>query len=105
METSTATWPAGRILALIGLILYIATGVFPYAASGLVAPLWGIAVLYFGWGIGFFSTDPSLPTPLGVGVGDACRRPRLLVDRACPSVKLPSTGRPSYADRVRGVSR
>ncbi|HET7847226.1 MAG TPA: hypothetical protein VFL72_07005 [Acidimicrobiia bacterium] len=56
METSTATWPAGRIVSLIGLILYTATGVFPYAASGLVAPLWGIAVLYFGWGIGFFST-------------------------------------------------
>ena len=56
MTTSGTTWPAGRILALIGLILYIATGVFPYAASGLVAPLWGIAVLYFGWGIGFFST-------------------------------------------------
>ena len=56
METSTASWPAGRILALIGLILYTATGVFPYAASGLVAQLWGIAVLYFGWGIGFFST-------------------------------------------------
>lgn len=56
MATSTATWPAGRILSLIGLILYVGTGVFPFAASGLVAPLWGIAVLYFGWGFGFFST-------------------------------------------------
>ena len=55
-DSRGTNWPVARILGLIGLILYIATGVFPYAASGLVAPLWGIAVLYFGWGIGLFST-------------------------------------------------
>jgi hypothetical protein len=56
MTTSDTTWSTGRILGLIGLILYVVTGVFPYAASGLVAPLWGIAFLYLGWGIGLFLT-------------------------------------------------
>jgi len=56
LTTSNEGWSGARILGMIGLVVYIATGVFPYAASGLVAPLWGIAVLYFGWGIGFFST-------------------------------------------------
>ncbi len=52
MTMSTETWPAGRIGGLVGLVIYIATGVFPFAASGLVAPLWGIAVLYVGWLLG-----------------------------------------------------
>ncbi len=56
MTTSNETWPTGRVLALIGLILYLATGVFPYLASGLVAPLWGIAVLYAGWLLGLWLT-------------------------------------------------
>jgi hypothetical protein len=30
--------------------------VFPFAASGLVAPLWGIVVLYVGWLIGLWVT-------------------------------------------------
>jgi hypothetical protein len=54
--TTSTSWPAGRVLGLIGLILYVATGVFPYAASGLVAPLWGIAVLYAGWLVGLWLT-------------------------------------------------
>ena len=56
MTTSTGAWPTGRVLALIGLALYIGTGVFPYLASGLVAPFWGIAVLYSGWLLGLWST-------------------------------------------------
>lgn len=56
MTTSNETWPTGRVLALIGLILYIGTGIFPYLASGLVAPLWGIAVLYAGWLLGLWLT-------------------------------------------------
>jgi hypothetical protein len=57
MTTSTTTtWPAGRVLALIGLVLYLGTGIFPYLASGLVAPLWGIAVLYAGWILGLWLT-------------------------------------------------
>jgi hypothetical protein len=56
MTTSTGAWPTGRVLALLGLVLYIGTGVFPYLASGLVAPLWGIAVLYVGWLLGLWST-------------------------------------------------
>jgi len=55
--TSTSTsWPASRVLGLIGLIFYVGTGVFPYLASGLVAPLWGIAVLYAGWLVGLWLT-------------------------------------------------
>lgn len=56
MTTSTEPSSAGRILALIGLVLYLATGVFPYLASGLVAPLWGIAALYVGWLAGLWLT-------------------------------------------------
>lgn len=56
MTRSTEAWPTGRVLALIGLVLYIGTGVFPYLASGLVAPLWGIVVLYVGWLLGLSST-------------------------------------------------
>jgi hypothetical protein len=54
---TTTTWPAGRVLALIGLVLYLGTGLFPYLASGLVAPLWGIAVLYAGWVLGLWLTS------------------------------------------------
>ena len=54
--TTSTSWPASRVLGLIGLILYIGTGVFPYLASGLVAPLWGIAVLYAGWLVGLWLT-------------------------------------------------
>jgi hypothetical protein len=53
---TTTTWPAARVLALIGLVLYLGTGIFPYLASGLVAPLWGIAILYAGWLLGLWLT-------------------------------------------------
>ena len=57
MTTQTTTnWPIGRVLGLVGLVLYVVTGVFPYLASGLVAPLWGIAVLYGGWLLGLWPT-------------------------------------------------
>jgi hypothetical protein len=36
--------------------MYIVTGVFPYAASGLLVPFWGIAVLYAGWLVGLWVT-------------------------------------------------
>lgn len=55
MSTRTG-WTAGQVAALVGLVLYVGTGVFPYLASGLVAPLWGIAVLYAGWLIGLWLT-------------------------------------------------
>ncbi|MGH8944197.1 MAG: hypothetical protein ACRDWF_15375 [Acidimicrobiia bacterium] len=54
--TTSTSWPPSRVLGLIGLILYVGTGVFPYLASGLVAPLWGIAVLYAGWLVGLWLT-------------------------------------------------
>ena len=56
LTSTPETWPTGRILALVGVVLYVVTGVFPFAASGLVAPLWGIAVLYGGWLIGLWLT-------------------------------------------------
>lgn len=57
MTTSdSSSGSAGRIVALVGLILYLVTGVFPYVASGLVAPLWGIAVLWTGWLVGLWLT-------------------------------------------------
>ena len=38
-----------KIAAVIGVVLHLAVGVFPYAASGLVVPVWGIVVLYGLW--------------------------------------------------------
>ena len=54
--TSESNPTVGRVVSLIGLILYIATGVFPYLASGLVAPMWGIIVLWVGWLAGLWLT-------------------------------------------------
>ncbi len=56
MTSTTTAGPSARILSLIGLVLYIVTGVFPYLASGLLAPLWGIAILYVGWLLGLWLT-------------------------------------------------
>ena len=53
---ATTNWPVGRVLGLIGVVLFLVTGVFPYLASGLVAPLWGIGVLYAGWLLGLWLT-------------------------------------------------
>lgn len=50
--TSAANRWSGRIAGISGLALYLLVGVFPYAASGLVAPLWGIVFLYAGWLVG-----------------------------------------------------
>ena len=39
----------GRWAAWVGFFLHLATGVFPYAVTGLVAPLWGIVTAYVVW--------------------------------------------------------
>ena len=39
----------GKWAAWVGLFLHFAIAVFPYAATGLLAPLWGIAIVYLGW--------------------------------------------------------
>lgn len=40
----------GRQLAgVLGFVLHVAVAVFPYAASGLLAPAWGYVVLYGVW--------------------------------------------------------
>ena len=45
---------ANRVVAWIGLSLHIAIAVFPFSASGLLAPLYGIALVYLGWALGLF---------------------------------------------------
>lgn len=51
-SSPAASNPLGRILDLFGVVLYLLTGVLPYAASGLVVPMLGILILYIGWGVG-----------------------------------------------------
>ena len=38
-----------KVAAVVGVALHLAVGVFPYAASGLLVPIWGIVVLYALW--------------------------------------------------------
>ena len=45
---------ANRVVAWVGLVLHIAIGVFPFSATGLVAPLYGIALAYLGWALGLY---------------------------------------------------
>lgn len=54
MTSDATSTTAGRVVSIVGLVLYLATGVFPYLASGLVAPLWGIVVLWIGWLVGLW---------------------------------------------------
>ena len=35
--------------AWVGFFLHLVIGVFPYSASGLLAPLYAIAIVYIGW--------------------------------------------------------
>ena len=41
--------PRHKWAAWVGFFLHLAIGVFPYSAAGLLAPLYGIAILYVGW--------------------------------------------------------
>ena len=38
-----------KVFAAAGIVLHLVAGVFPFAASGLIAPLWGVVVLYLWW--------------------------------------------------------
>jgi hypothetical protein len=38
-----------RIAGIAGLALHVLTAVFPYGASGLLAPAWGYVLLYAVW--------------------------------------------------------
>jgi hypothetical protein len=38
-----------KVAVVVGVVLHLAVGVFPYAASGLLVPIWGIVVLYALW--------------------------------------------------------
>ena len=53
--------------AWVGFFLHLVIGVFPYAASGLLAPLYGIALVYVGWfALLFFALKWWNKTPLRV---------------------------------------
>jgi hypothetical protein len=43
----TSVWP--KVAAWIGLVLHLVVGVFPYLASGLMVPGWGLVVLWVVW--------------------------------------------------------
>jgi hypothetical protein len=43
------TSTGARIAGVIALVLHLGIAVFPFSASGLLAPLWAIAVVYAGW--------------------------------------------------------
>ena len=38
-----------KVAATVGVVLHLAVGVFPYAASGLIVPVWGVVVLSGCW--------------------------------------------------------
>lgn len=40
---------AARVAAWLGLLLHAVVGVVPYAGSGLLAPTWGVALLWASW--------------------------------------------------------
>ena len=44
-----ATEPRHKWAAWVGFFLHLALAVFPYPATGLLAPLYGIAIAYAGW--------------------------------------------------------
>lgn len=46
--------PRHKWAAWVGFFLHLLVAVFPFSAAGLVAPLYGIAILYAGW-LGFLA--------------------------------------------------
>ena len=38
-----------QVLGVVGFVLHAVTAVFPYAVTGLVAPLWGSVLAYVLW--------------------------------------------------------
>ena len=44
----------GKWASWVGFFLHLVIGVFPYAASGLLAPLYGVAIVYIGWFVALF---------------------------------------------------
>jgi hypothetical protein len=49
MAEETAPRRGRQLMGLLGFVLHVAVAVFPYAASGLLAPAWGYVVLYGVW--------------------------------------------------------
>lgn len=48
--TTTSTANRGHLAAgITTALLHLGIGVFPLSASGLLAPLWAIVVIYLGW--------------------------------------------------------
>lgn len=46
---SPASPTIGKAFAGVGVALHLLAGAFPFAVSGLIAPLWGVVVLYAIW--------------------------------------------------------
>ena len=40
---------AEKIAVVVGIVLHLVIGAVPFAVSGLVAPLWGVVVLWAFW--------------------------------------------------------
>jgi hypothetical protein len=45
-----------RWVGWVTIVLYLLIGIFPYLASGLLAPLYGVIILLVCWGIGLVLT-------------------------------------------------
>jgi hypothetical protein len=66
-----------RAAAWVALLAHVAFGVFPYALTGLLAPPWGVAVVYGFWvallglGLLLFRVRPawSLAVPFAALIG------------------------------------
>lgn len=44
----------GKWASWVGFFLHLLIGIFPFGASGLLAPLYGIAIVYMGWFVALF---------------------------------------------------
>lgn len=53
---TTDEMPRHRWVGMLVLAVYVVTGFFPYLVSGLVVPLWGLAVMMLSWGLGLALT-------------------------------------------------
>lgn len=65
--TGIAPEVRGKWAAWVGFFLHLVIGVFPYAATGLLAPIYGIAIVYIGWfALLFLALKWWNPTPYRV---------------------------------------
>ncbi len=59
--------PRYKWASWVGFVAHLALGVFPYAVTGLLAPIYGVAIAYVGWfGLLFVALRWWNRTPLRV---------------------------------------